>query len=56
MQIGDISLRLPPPPGYCEMDPVLASDVPLFARIHATIAKKDTRRPFVWTCPGLVEG
>jgi hypothetical protein len=42
-KIGDVSLHLPPPPGYCEMDPVLASDAPLIGSIHAAIAKSGNR-------------
>jgi hypothetical protein len=37
VRIGDVSLHLPPPPGYCEMDAVLASDTPLIARMHTTL-------------------
>src|SRR6266702_4643827 len=43
VKIGDSPLRLPPPTGYCEMDPVLASDAPLIGRIHATITKTGNR-------------
>jgi hypothetical protein len=39
VKIGDTPLRLPQPTGYCEMDPVLASDTPLIGRLHATMAK-----------------
>jgi hypothetical protein len=43
VRIGDVSLRLPQPAGYCEMDPVLASDAPLIAGIHATLARTGNR-------------
>jgi hypothetical protein len=43
VRIGDTPLHLPPPAGYCELDPVLASDAPLIGRIHATIAKTGNR-------------
>jgi hypothetical protein len=41
--IGGVLLHLPPPPGYCEMDPVLATDAPLIGRLHATLAKTGNR-------------
>jgi len=43
VRIGDVSLHLPPPPGYCEMDAVLASDAPLIARMHTTLTKTGNR-------------
>jgi hypothetical protein len=43
VKIGDTPLRLPQPTGYCEMDPVLASDTPLIGRLHATMAKAGNR-------------
>jgi hypothetical protein len=42
-KIGDVPLRLPQPAGYCEMDPVLASDAPLIGRLHATMTKTGNR-------------
>src|SRR2546430_2735326 len=42
-RIGDVPLQLPKPPGYCEMDPVLASDAPLIGRLHATMTKAGNR-------------
>ena len=42
-KIGDVSLHLPHPPGYCEMDPVLATDGPLIGRLHATMTKTGNR-------------
>ena len=43
VKIGDVPLRLPQPPGYCEMDPVLASDAPLIGRLHSTMTKTGNR-------------
>lgn len=43
VRIGDVSLHLPPPPGYCEMDAVLASDAPLIARMHTTLTNTGNR-------------
>jgi len=43
VKIGDVPIRLPQPPGYCEMDPVIATDAPLIARLHSTIAKTGNR-------------
>jgi hypothetical protein len=42
-RIGDVSLRLPHPVGYCEMDPVLASDGAFIGRLHATMTKTGNR-------------
>src|ERR1700682_3841830 len=42
-KIGDVPFHLPQPPGYCEMDPVLASDAPLIGRLHATMTKTGSR-------------
>jgi hypothetical protein len=33
-KIGEVSLHLPQPVGYCEMDPVLASDGAFIGRHH----------------------
>lgn len=41
--VGDVSLRLPQPPGQCEMDPVVATDARLFASLHASLAKAGNR-------------
>jgi hypothetical protein len=42
-KIGDTPLHLPQPPGYCEMDPVLASDAALLGRIRPAVAKTGNR-------------
>jgi hypothetical protein len=42
-KIGDVPLRLPQPAGYCELDPVLASDAPLIGRLHTTMTKTGNR-------------
>ena len=42
-KVGNTSLQLPLPHGYCEMDPVLASDAHLFAGIHANLGKTGNR-------------
>ena len=42
-KIGGTALRLPPPAGYCELDPVLASDAPMIGRLHATMTKAGNR-------------
>ena len=42
-RIGDVSLHLPHPIGYCEMDPVLASDGAFIGRLHATMTKTGNR-------------
>jgi hypothetical protein len=42
-KIGDVSLNLPPPPGYCEMDVVQASDAHLISNIHAMLGKTGNR-------------
>ena len=42
-KIGDVPLQLPKPPGYCEMDPVLASDAPFIGRLHARMTKTGNR-------------
>jgi hypothetical protein len=43
VKIGEVSLHLPPPPGYCEMDAVLASDAHLIARMHSTLTNTGNR-------------
>jgi hypothetical protein len=43
VRIGDVSLHLPQPAGYCELDPVLASDARLVSNIHAARAKAGSR-------------
>jgi len=43
MAIADVSLHLPQPSGYCEMDPVLASDAPLVANTYSARAKAGGR-------------
>src|SRR6516165_798406 len=43
IRIAEVSLHLPQPPGYCEMDPALASDAPLVANIHSARAKAGGR-------------
>jgi hypothetical protein len=42
-KIGDVSVSLPPPPGYCEMDVVQASDAHLISNIHAMLGKTGNR-------------
>ena len=42
-RIGDVSLHLPHPVGYCEMDPVLASDGAFIGRLHSTMTKTGNR-------------
>lgn len=42
-KIGEVSLHLPQPPGYCEMDAVLASDARLIADIHGALGKTGNR-------------
>jgi hypothetical protein len=39
VRVGDVALHLPHPRGYCEMDPVLATDAPLVGRLHAAVAQ-----------------
>ena len=41
--IADVSLHLPQPSGYCEIDPVLASDAPLVANTYSARAKAGGR-------------
>src|SRR6476620_7726439 len=43
VRICDPPLRLPQPTGYCEMDPVLASDGAFIGRLHATMTKTGNR-------------
>ena len=42
-KIGDVSLHLPHPLGYCEMDPVLASDGAFIGRLHSSMTKTGNR-------------
>jgi hypothetical protein len=42
-KIGDATLHLPQPSGYCEMDPVLASDGAFIGRLHSTMTKTGNR-------------
>jgi hypothetical protein len=42
-KIGGVALKLPQPTGYCEMDPVLASDARLVSRLHTTMTKTGNR-------------
>ena len=42
-KIGDVSLRLPQPSGYCELDPVLASDGAFIGRLHSSMTKTGSR-------------
>jgi hypothetical protein len=42
-KIGDVSLHLPHPSGYCEMDPVLSSDLAFIGRLHAAMTKTGNR-------------
>jgi hypothetical protein len=41
--IAEVCLHLQQPPGYCEIDPALASDAPLVANIHSARAKAGGR-------------
>jgi hypothetical protein len=43
IRIADVSLQLPQPPGYCEMDPILTSDAPLVANVQSARAKAGGR-------------
>jgi hypothetical protein len=43
VRIGDVSLHIPQPTGYCEMDPVLASDGAFIGRLHSTMTKTGNR-------------
>ena len=43
LAIAEVSLHLPQPSGYCEMDPVLASDAPLVANTYSARAKAGGR-------------
>jgi hypothetical protein len=42
-KIGDVSLHLPHPTGYCAMDPVLASDGAFIGRLHSSMTKTGNR-------------
>ena len=56
VKIGEVSLHLPPPPGYCEMDAVLASDAHLIARMHSTLTNTGNRLLAVPIAPSLKTG
>jgi hypothetical protein len=43
VKIGDTPLHLPQPHGYCEMDPVQATDAAFIAAIHRTIISSGNR-------------
>ena len=43
VRIGDVSLDLPPPAGYCELNPTLATDAHLVANIHTVLSKTGNR-------------
>ena len=43
VRLGEVALRLPQPPGHCEMDPVVAADARLFSSLHASLAKTGNR-------------
>lgn len=42
-RIGDVPFHLPPPAGYCELDPVLGTDAQFIGRLHADMTKTGNR-------------